>query len=89
MTKFLRSRSFSKRMGRGRLWIGLLVLTSAGGLTLGQPAAQSTAVAPPTGTGQKMVQTHKRPAPQVPTVDFQASERSNNVSRVSPTSVCS
>lgn len=89
MTKFLRSRSFSKGMGRGRLWTGLLVLTSAGGLTLGQPAAQSTAVAHPTGTGQKMVQAQKRPAPQVPTVDFQASERSNNVSRVSPTSVCS
>ena len=69
MTEFLRSRSFNRKLGRVWLWTGLLALTSAGSVILGQTTMQFNAVAPPTGTGQKMIQTHKRLAVQVPNLE--------------------
>jgi hypothetical protein len=75
MTMFLRSHSFSRRMRGGWLWTGVLALASTAGVTLGQTTAQLAAVAPPTGTGQKMIQTHKRAQPQV--AEFERAEDLN------------
>lgn len=65
----------SKLITTVRRWSVPLMLTALAGTLLGQTSGQVAPAAPPTGPGQMMVATHKRPQPQK--AEVQANETSD------------